>query len=361
MPRPNKIWFRKDVGWWMVTLAGKKIRLAEGRPNKKIAERKFHELAAIRPLVTQPVAITVADIIERFLATNSKRLPSGEIENSETMRSYKWYGQAFAEYIGDLLVTELQPIHVTEFVKSKERWGQTTQYNARRSIFRFFSWATEEGILPKNPLQKMKRLKPDPRNRAMTHDEFRKLMRGEPKTCFKTFLYALWATGCRPKEARTLKWELVKEDRWVLPKHKTSSKTKKPRVIYLTASMQKLMSVLRRNSSSEYVFLNCYGEPWTQNSVRLRIARLRKRLNLAGDVCAYLIRHAFGTNALLNGVDVVTLAELMGHTSLEMVTGVYVHLAGKHNHLQGAAELATQKQRPAGDATQRQVALHQAP
>ena len=26
--RPNKIWFRKDVGWWMVTFNGKRIRLA---------------------------------------------------------------------------------------------------------------------------------------------------------------------------------------------------------------------------------------------------------------------------------------------------------------------------------------------
>ena len=48
MPRPNKIWFRKDVGWWMVTISGKRIRLAEGRENKKLAQQKFHELAVER-------------------------------------------------------------------------------------------------------------------------------------------------------------------------------------------------------------------------------------------------------------------------------------------------------------------------
>ena len=31
MPRPNKIWFRKDIGYWMVPMAGKMVRLAEGR------------------------------------------------------------------------------------------------------------------------------------------------------------------------------------------------------------------------------------------------------------------------------------------------------------------------------------------
>ena len=48
MARPNKIWFRKDIGWWMVTLGGQKVRLVQGRENKKLAQDKFHELAAVR-------------------------------------------------------------------------------------------------------------------------------------------------------------------------------------------------------------------------------------------------------------------------------------------------------------------------
>jgi hypothetical protein len=38
MGRPNKTWFRKDTGWWMVTLGGVKTRLAEGKKNRKLAE-----------------------------------------------------------------------------------------------------------------------------------------------------------------------------------------------------------------------------------------------------------------------------------------------------------------------------------
>ncbi|MEZ6115306.1 MAG: hypothetical protein R3C28_01840 [Pirellulaceae bacterium] len=40
MPRPNKVWFRKDVGWWMVTINGKKVRLAKGASQKQ-AVRSF--------------------------------------------------------------------------------------------------------------------------------------------------------------------------------------------------------------------------------------------------------------------------------------------------------------------------------
>jgi hypothetical protein len=84
MPRPNKVWFRKDIGWWMVTLGGKKIRLAEGRENKQQAESKFHDLAAAKHQPPESPTATVADVIEAFLAwTKVHRSP-------ETNRNYIW-------------------------------------------------------------------------------------------------------------------------------------------------------------------------------------------------------------------------------------------------------------------------------
>lgn len=80
--------------------------------------------------------------------------------------------------------------------------------------------------------------------------------------------------------------------------------------------------------------------------MRLRIERLKRKLNLPKDLCCYHARHAFGTSAVLNGVDVLSVAALMGHTSLEMVQRVYVHLAGQHDHLHQAAAQATARSAP---------------
>jgi len=38
MARPNRIWFRKDIGWWMVTLGGKKNRLSPLTASTVLAE-----------------------------------------------------------------------------------------------------------------------------------------------------------------------------------------------------------------------------------------------------------------------------------------------------------------------------------
>jgi hypothetical protein len=149
MSRPNKIWFRKDIGWWMVTLGGKKVRLAEGKANKKLAEQKFHGLKAVTPNAPESTAARVADLIEAFLVWSKFH------RSAETNRNHVWYVQAFAEHSGYLLASDVRPIHLTRWIDGK-KWNQTTQRNARRSIYRAFAWACDKGIITTNPLKGMR-------------------------------------------------------------------------------------------------------------------------------------------------------------------------------------------------------------
>lgn len=74
----------------------------------------------------------------------------------DTCRGYQFYAQAFAEASGYLPAMNLPPFHVTRWVDAKAasgQWNQTTQFNARRTAFRIFSWAHQEKLLPRNPLK----------------------------------------------------------------------------------------------------------------------------------------------------------------------------------------------------------------
>jgi integrase len=146
-------------------------------------------------------------------------------------------------------------------------------------------------VIPENPLKGMKCPKARTRERALTDAEYKTLMRNSRRD-FRVLLFALKQTGCRPKEARTLTWEQVREDRWVWNAHKTAHKVGKPRIIFLTKPMQRLMKALRRKATSDYVFLNARGQPWTVNAIRCRINRLKEKTDLPKDVCSYLLRHA---------------------------------------------------------------------
>jgi integrase len=364
MARPARPWHRKQTGWWMVEINGAQNKLIEGPKDEKhrlLAEEKFAELRRLHRISPQSSTSRTADIIEAFLAWSRQHL------TQDTHRVNQYYGQLFAEHCGTVPARDLRPFHVTRWIttmmdprrvkKQMEQrqleieagniekryqgrppkvWGEATAHNARVAAFRVFSWAKEEGVLSENPLAGMKRPKPAPRQRAMSDDEFTKLHEnaGGP---FADYLMALRETGARPKELRDLLWTQVQEDRLILTKHKTDRKVKKARVIILTEAMKQLIERQRTNGHT-HVFLNTEGEPWTMNAVRLQITRLRERLGLAKDLCAYLCRHGFGTRAIMNGVNPLVVAELMGHNSMEMISKVYVHLADEHAHLKSAIE-----------------------
>jgi integrase len=111
-------------------------------------------------------------------------------------------------------------------------------------------------------------------------------------------------------------------------------------VIPLHPVVLKLLIVIRRQKDpGDRVFLNHRKTPWNRSNLSLRLRRARKAAGIPDDAKLYGLRHRFGTQAILNGVDIKTLAELMGHTSCRM-TEHNVALAGHRAHLMQAMQQA---------------------
>ena len=71
------------------------------------------------------------------------------------------------------------------------------------------------------------------------------------------------------------------------------------------------------------LFLSQSGNPVTSNALKLMFSRLAKKSGVTR-LHAHLCRHTFAVNYLLNGGDIFTLKEILGHTTLEMVNH-YLH------------------------------------
>jgi len=71
------------------------------------------------------------------------------------------------------------------------------------------------------------------------------------------------------------------------------------------------------------LFLTQGGKPITVNTVKLLFSRLSKRSGVER-LHAHLCRHTFAINYLLNGGDIFSLREILGHTTLDMVNH-YLH------------------------------------
>ena len=56
---------------------------------------------------------------------------------------------------------------------------------------------------------------------------------------------------------------------------------------------------------------------------------------------AYQLRHTWATDAILRGVDLVTIATLMGHSDLKMLSTCYSHVQKRSAHLHEALQRVT--------------------
>jgi site-specific recombinase XerD len=74
--------------------------------------------------------------------------------------------------------------------------------------------------------------------------------------------------------------------------------------------------------TSAALFLSRRGTRMTTDALADVIDRITAAAGLEDDVTSHILRHTFGTELTRSGVDIVTVAELMGHSSLE-TTRIY--------------------------------------
>ena len=347
MARSARPWYWKVRDAWYVTVNGKRLRLASGKANKKAAEAKFHALmlelgANPAPDSDRP---TVVSIIEAFLGHAERHYDARSLAERRSIL------QRFAEAHGFRPVVDCKPFHLTSWLDANPQWKSDWTINhVVATVKRPFDWAAQQGLVPANPFHHVNHRPGTPR-RAVTDAEFQALLRGAPGLRgrrFRQALIFLRYTGCRPGEMAKLKWSDIDLDGGaiVLNEHKTARKVRKPRIVPLVPVVVKLLIHLRKRSQGEHVFLNERGNPWNRCSLSLRIQRCRRRQGIPDDAKLYGVRHQFGTAAIVRGVDIKTLAHLMGHQSTRM-TEHYLHLAGEREHLGESMRRATSRRRGA--------------
>lgn len=227
--------------------------------------------------------------------------------------------------------------------KGKEKTGprQPATVNRELSLLsRVFSLAIEEELLEDNPCRKVKLLELD--NEAInyfTKSEEERLLRqciGERGHLRAVVLVAI-NTGMRPKELFGLRkhqvdftYDRITLGRKIKGQETVRTKTGRGRVIPMNSTVrEELLKLAQGKGDLEYLFTYPEtGQPL--NSVKRSFAKACELARLEG-FRFYDLRHTFGTRLAEGGESLHRIAELMGHTDIQM-TMRYVHAvaAGKH-------------------------------
>jgi site-specific recombinase XerD len=202
-----------------------------------------------------------------------------------------------------------------------------------RCLKAFSSWLFREGYAEANRLHNLKLPKaPIAVMEPLTHEEIKKVMHSINKNTRagarnNAILVTLIDTGLRASEvASILRSNLNLTDGYI----KVVGKGTKERIVPIGKYVQMILwSYIDKvrpepaNSDINNLFLSSNGKPITVNTIKLFFSRLAKCSGVQR-LHAHLCRHTFSINYLLNGGDIFSLKEILGHTTLDMVNH-YLH------------------------------------
>ncbi len=110
---------------------------------------------------------------------------------------------------------------------------------------------------------------------------------------------------------------------------RVTGKGNKQRYVFINdAAAQALRDYLaaRPKAKSQAVFLNRFGNRLSRRAIELTFAQLMQEAGLEKSASPHTLRHSFATHMLEGGSDLVTIKELLGHSSLS-TTQVYTNLS----------------------------------
>lgn len=149
----------------------------------------------------------------------------------------------------------------------------------------------------------------------------------------RVLLELIYGSGLRISECQSLTWiSLDFSNRSV----RAFGKGGKERIVPLTHEAirqftlykAKLEESGRFPSAKSPVFLNEHGNAHNVRTLRRDIQHLLKSIGWEGKASPHVLRHSFATHLLENGADIMSVKEMLGHSSLA-TTQVYTHVSAE--------------------------------
>lgn len=191
-----------------------------------------------------------------------------------------------------------------------------------RHLKTIFQEAVRWGLLAKNPVKEVRKLREtDTVVRFLTREEITQVLDTILDRAFQALVKFYLLTGVRRNEALFLDWQDLKPD-YIQIRNKDTfeTKTRKVRKIPISVRLKAVLATLDRSQPRPF--------PYKPSFVSHKFAKYAKPAGLK-DVDVHCLRHTFASHLVMAGVDLVTVKELLGHTSIQ-TTMIYAHLIPAH-------------------------------
>ena len=242
------------------------------------------------------------------------------------------YGRFWSMLLGRRLLTDLTADDLRHIQAQLLAKGNRTPQTINRyfaGLRRILNLAIAEGKLITNPVKGVKFFRePQGRLRFLSDGEIARLRETMTPEHWPLVAFAL-ETGLRLNEQFKARWDCVDTERGILTI--PLSKSGRTRHVVLSEAALAILRGLPSWMHSAYVYPSPRhaGEPMQGRHFVVKI--YEPALAQAGIVGAtwHTLRHTFASRAVMSGVDIRTVQELMGHSTVIM-TMRYAHLSPAH-------------------------------
>ena len=372
MPKATEIryWPSRKGGGYFCNYKRKQHELALGPkdgPTGPTYLRALDVFKALLEVKPKPAPLpasgrTVREVLDTYLARILKTKKEG---------TYGIRLRSFAPFVnhdtgegllGEKPVAELMHMDVYAFLEHMETprhqkrqkeqkarkpvgWSAGTKRNCVTGLLAAFNWARKSKLIAENPIDGIEKDAATSRgsealigNDATEIEANHKMILAASPPPYHPFIQALKDTGARPGELMGATAADFKAEMGALVFQKEATRTrdqfahktakKKDRVIFLSGPSLETVKELVKLYPTGPLFRRTWPEgskhrrkatgdapPFTRVSIVDRFLKLQKKLQMP-NLTAYSYRHQFATSMLQAGMDIETLAELMGNSAL---------------------------------------------
>ncbi len=314
--------------WWMkFTFGGEPFQQSTKCSNKRDAmqiEAAFrHELAlgriGIAPTVKAP---TFSKAVDDFLIWSKVQ----HSDQPNTYRRYYFSGELLKKYFGNIKVDRLNKKNIEDFMvwrsgqtsrKTKDFITRETINNELLTLKMILKRLVESRVLRSSPAFGVKQLKANERSfHVITNDEEKLYLLAAPQPLAHVAIIML-ETGMRCGEVYRIRRQDVSLKKGFL--QVVSGKTDSSiRQVHLSERAKEILQYRLNKFTGANLFPqnDIDGREATKTLDRMHFETIKK---LELKFRLYDCRHTFASRAVEDGIDLLVLASILGHSNLKMV------------------------------------------
>ena len=290
--------------------------------------------------------MNLSEHIEQFLQYLAERRRF----SPRTVDTYKKSLAKFMEHLrasnsssdnaANLELSAFAEINVKGFVwdmKMKQKLAPTSICEHLAALKSFGKYLVKSKIIEKNPSENVpmpkrpKRLVNILGQKDLAEEKFPEIENPTlQQVRARILLELIYGSGLRISECQMLTWDRIDANAKLV---RVLGKGNKERIVPLTESFIDRIANFKQMeveaghfpTATGYVFLSEDGKPFGLRTLRDDIKKLLREIGWEGKASPHVLRHSFATHLLENGAEIMSVKEMLGHSSIS-TTQVYTHV-----------------------------------